>query len=176
MNSPNLVAQQCKHFPLDLVPNIPSRCTCACPILIEHDWAFLLPQLMCSWLCTSAEGRLVLASPELTYLDAMAACAVGQLAHEREDLMPVHHLAICMQESLSWASGGQPCYEGKHRVANSCGPPTGCVESPVPTAIIFCAACDLAVHAPRFLGKRTFYPHPAVSMCQALWCCRLCQQ
>lgn len=32
---------------------------------------------------------------------------------------------------------------------------------PAPTAVVFCAACDLAIHAPRFLGEKMFFARSA---------------
>ena len=76
---------------------------------------------MCSWLCTTDEGRLVLASPDLTYLDSIAACAVGHLLDEREHLMPFPTW-ICMQQSLCWHAVDNSELKRKHPLlTKSCG-------------------------------------------------------
>ena len=60
----------------------------------------MLLQLMCSWLCATGEGRLVLASPDLTYLDSIAACAVSYLVNEGEGPHASANLVSCMQQKL----------------------------------------------------------------------------
>ena len=121
----------------------------------------LLLQLMFSWLSTSAEGRQALALPYVGgRLLEHAARTVESLPFQGEPfpmwLPTLSWIVIPMLFAMGMLAVEIWC-ERKHIILSFArvGSPAEFVRGSATPALIFCAACDLAIHVPQFLSEET---------------------